>query len=41
MAAPTPVPVESAGTLINKSGIQSILITNSANTTGVVIGNGQ
>ncbi len=41
MAAPTPEPPVSTGTLINKTGVQSILVTGSANTTGIVIGNGK
>jgi len=41
MANPTPEPAVSAGTLIVTSGTQNILVTGSANTTGIVIGQGQ
>ncbi len=40
MANPVPEPAVSAGTLINTSGVQSILEKVSANTVGIVIGNG-
>ncbi len=40
MALPVPEPAVSAGTLITKTGDQKILVTGSANTVGVVIGNG-
>lgn len=40
MAAPTPVIGIEDGVLINKTGTQNILITVSANTVGIIIGNG-
>ncbi|MGH7249393.1 MAG: hypothetical protein ACREGC_00280 [Minisyncoccia bacterium] len=40
MALPVPEPAVKAGTLIITTGVQNILVTGSANTTGVVIGNG-
>ncbi len=41
MANPVPEPAVNAGTLINTTGDQNILITGSANTVGIVIGQGQ